>query len=152
VNEFFELKFSEPEHFCGRNAIMENLRHCLSFANDSTKLFALQGPAGVGKSVIAIQYAHCFKQDYRGIFIVSGASSKSLKKDFRDIERRMANRVNKSFRQWCTDGGGKTSKRWLVVIDNWEDPPEINPREYIPLSAGGCVLITNSPQIHLRQC
>lgn len=74
--------------------------------------------------------------------MISAGSKASLEKDFREIDMKINVRANKSFRQWCTESHGKSSKRWLVLIDNWEDPSIFNPREYIPRSSSSYILIT----------
>jgi transcriptional regulator with XRE-family HTH domain/tetratricopeptide (TPR) repeat protein len=57
---------SDDVNFCGRGAEIHRLRHAVGTpgAGSATTVVALGGPAGVGKSALAVHVAHLLRQDY----------------------------------------------------------------------------------------
>jgi tetratricopeptide (TPR) repeat protein len=124
-------------------------------SNDS-QAQALQGLGGVGKTAIAIEYAHRFQADYDIVWWIAADQLSSA----RAALARLAARLELDIPPAAgTDGAvravlsalsqGEPTKRWLLIYDNADVPDDIYP--LIPRGAGdvlgpGDVLVTSRNQ------
>ncbi|KAI1276951.1 P-loop containing nucleoside triphosphate hydrolase protein [Xylaria sp. FL0933] len=106
---------------------------------------ALHGLGGVGKSEIALQYAHSRSKEYDAVLWVLSETPNSLETSFTDLCSKLKlkglaerdHAINKIvLKTWLQ----KTSKKWLMIFDNaWSQ--ELL-REYWPVANRGAVLVT----------
>ena len=116
--------FDKDPKFTGRLDIIEDLAK----AFQTYRRMALVGWAGVGKSQIAIEYAHRAHQDRPAlqIFWVRGARHDAFLKSCRDISRKMKLSdcdnpdlsSGKILSDWLSD---PANGEWLMVLDNVDD-------------------------------
>jgi len=145
-------------NFTGRDKDLKNLREQLE-ARDVTVVLPLtiQGLGGVGKTQLALEYAHRFRADYDIIWWMNcgqaqyvDASLVDLGQHLRDVfkaeipeEGGVADIVQRVLRFLTED----PDRRWLLVYDNAEDIGEIKrllpTREDLLRCRGGHVLITS---------
>lgn len=80
------VNYDEEEDFVGRNDIMTKIEKQMTEKN---RRVALAGVAGVGKSRIAIQYAHRFRQQcpHDHVFWIHGGSRSRFETDYRKVAR-----------------------------------------------------------------
>jgi len=112
-------------NFTGRKSLLTALREKLCDIAPSSwnHRVALYGLGGVGKTQLAIEYAHSHRSDYDGIYWINAVSEATVLAGFQDIARRtrcvestqhlnpseLAQRVL----QWLN-----LHQSWLLVIDN----------------------------------
>jgi tetratricopeptide (TPR) repeat protein len=134
-----------PAHnprFTGRDELLRDVRSRLR-AGEKTVVQALQGMGGVGKTQVAIEYAHRFARTYDLAWWVASEQPALIGDQFAALAdeldcvgadggtKRIQAAVLRELRQ--RDG-------WLLVFDNAEDPEDL--REWLP-SGNGHVLITS---------
>jgi ATP/maltotriose-dependent transcriptional regulator MalT len=102
--------------------------------NSARKVVALQGPPGIGKTQLAIQYCREFNHVYSGIFWVDCSSAENLVRTLAETARRVNQGelghharafvnhdivnlmdVSQNILDWLSL---PTNKNWLMVFDN----------------------------------
>lgn len=91
----------------------------------------LHGLSGVGKSAIATQYALAFQQEYNGVFWISLETRDSMESGYRDLDQLIQRRFSMNFADWCSRD---SKRRWLLVIDNVDDPKILMDERALKLS------------------
>ncbi len=166
-----KVQISNPDFF-GRSEDLEQLRSILQppkqqvIYTDSNTLnsFALSGFGGVGKSQIAIQYAHEMAEEYDAILWVQADEIDKLARSFREIATALQlvhpNEVKDPvvarniLMEWLSTPYKVTSDpndekqvevqemaKWLMIFDN-ADKPELL-RDFWPVSGHGSALVTS---------
>ena len=128
--------------FTGRDELLAAVRERL-VAGDRAVVQALQGMGGVGKTQLAIEYAHRFAEAYDVTWWVNAEQAGLTGDQFAALGAALG----------CVQPGAGSETvraavladlrqrgRWLLVFDNVEDPAGIRP--WLP-GGGGHVLITS---------
>ena len=142
-------------NFTGRNEVLENLRNQLATAPVSVVIpVALHGLGGVGKTQVALEYAHRFKADYDLVWWVDAEQPDQIDRSLADLATRLDLRVGESLVEAARSAcdalrTGRPYRRWLLVLDNADEPVDLP--EYIPVDGPGRVLITSRNQQSWRQ-
>jgi len=118
-------------HFIGRTRLLEQIHRTLSPHNAAAKPVALLGLGGVGKSSLAIEYAHLYAAAYDGIWWITadnhpalidglaqlaaelGGGHRGIEKRHEELARAALARIAGS------------AKPWLLVYDNVESRDDI---------------------------
>jgi MinD-like ATPase involved in chromosome partitioning or flagellar assembly/tetratricopeptide (TPR) repeat protein len=138
-------------NFTGRDGDLRELREELRSRRVAVVLpLTIQGLGGVGKTQVAMEYAHRFKADYDIIWWLNcgqpqyiDASLADLGKQMRDVfgasvpEEGGVAEIAEQVLQLLSNPG---DQRWLLVYDNAEEIEDI--KHLLP-SGGGHVLITS---------
>jgi len=111
---------SRSRSFNGRDALIERLRDGLR----SSSVCALCGLGGVGKTQIALEYAHRFAPDYDLVWWVPAEQSELIAAASAELVAR------------CQSS---PALRWLLVLDNADDPEGVV--RHLP--RGGHILVTS---------
>ena len=111
--------------FTGRDGLLAAVRERL-LAGDRAVVQALQGMGGVGKTQLAIEYAHRFAGSYDVAWWVNAEQAGLIGDQFAALGAALG----------CVQAGAGTGRcgrrcwpscgerdRWLLVFDNAEDPP-----------------------------
>jgi hypothetical protein len=128
--------------FTGRDRLLAELRERL-LAGDAAVVQALHGMGGVGKTQLAVEYAHRFARYYDLVWWVNSEQAELIGDQVAAL----------GFALGCVPPGAATEAvrwavlaelrergRWLLVFDNAEHPEDIVP--WLP-GGGGHVLITS---------
>ena len=138
-------------YFTGREELLLALRSQLG-AGFTTALvpITLYGMGGVGKSQIAIEYTHRFAADYELVCWISGQIPSQLRSGLVALAPHLGISASADGDQEATLEAvkealrlGEPYSRWLLVIDNAEQPEEV--MRYLP-PTGGHRLITSRNQ------
>ncbi len=138
--------------FTGREAILERLHEEL--AGDGTAVVlarAVYGLGGVGKTQIALEYAHRFQGDYHLIWWINAEQPLEISLALTELAGRLrlqtsdnaAEAAAATLEQLRRDRSG----RWLLIFDNAEDPEDLAP--FLPTGSGH-ILITSRNQAWTR--
>jgi tetratricopeptide (TPR) repeat protein len=144
------IPYGHNPFFTDRTAILASLHNYFSSSKAfrQTCIQALNGMVGIGKTQIAVEYAHLYKHEYQAILwleaasrtllnegIISLAEQLSLaEQDLIDEQHRFS-----AFKRWL-----QLQNKWLLILDNLEDVTLIE--QFIPLQSNGHVLLTTLAQ------
>ncbi|RYC57267.1 hypothetical protein CHU98_g8943 [Xylaria longipes] len=140
----------QNNRFSGRSVYMAKIESALDPTPDnasSPRSMALFGMGGVGKTQLALQYAHQSIEKYDVILWILADSSITIGQSFRDIARGLQlcqtpEEVQDSaaavwkVKNWL----GSTSSSWLIVFDNADDLQAL--KVAWPGTAQGSILLT----------
>jgi cellulose biosynthesis protein BcsQ len=138
--------------FTGRGLALEALRDRLAATPTVVVPQALFGLGGVGKTQVALEYAHRFAADYDVVWWISAEQPSTARSDLfelasvlgvaRENTADTVRAVLEALRQ------GRPYQRWLLIYDNADTPDEL--RDLLPQGAGH-VLLTSRNQLWASQ-
>jgi hypothetical protein len=144
--EIWAVTRARNPHFTGRDAILDALRDRLRSGKRAAITQAVRGLGGVGKSELALEYAHRFAADYDGVAWLRSEAPSTLALDYAALAEplgleptRELDRTVSAVRRALSDRG-----TFLLVFDNAEDPAALEP--FLPHGDGRHVLITTRAQ------
>jgi tetratricopeptide (TPR) repeat protein len=135
--------------FTGRSAVLETLREQLVGSSRAVVLpLALYGLGGVGKTQIALEYAHRFMADYDAVWWLSAERRDLINPAFAELAKQLGIRVGESIDPAAeaareTLRRGYPYARWLLIFDNADDPAEIEP--FMPSGPGHILVTSRNP-------
>lgn len=142
----FSVPYERNPFFVGRDVILKGLSDELSMKkpNRYNNRIALYGLGGIGKTQIALEYAHRHEEYYSYVFWISAVNSAELLSGFCQIaivvrcalSLTVPEEVAKAVLRWL-----RATKDWLLIIDNLDDVKIVE--GYLPdTNWGGHTLIT----------
>ncbi len=129
--------------FVGRVALLDEMRSSLLEGN-TTVIQTLHGGGGVGKTQLALEYAHRFSGDYSLIWWINAEHSDLVAAQYSDLAMALKlptasdqSRAAAAAFSWLQSHGG-----WLIVLDNAESPDRV--RSWIPSGPGHLIITSRS--------
>lgn len=131
--------------FTGRDTLLVRLRQDLA-ASSRVAVQALHGRGGVGKTQLAVEYAHRFAGEYELAWWIAAEDPALIPDQLATLAARIgaapadapsADAVE------ALSGELRTRSRWLLVFDNIEDPSVL--ASYLPGGGGHVLITTRSP-------
>ena len=132
--------------FTGRGQVLEKLRDQLLGATQRVVIpQALHGLGGVGKTQVALEYAHRFRADYDVVWWIPALQPDSIRSALAMLAGRIGLRVGDNVAEAANAAlealrRGTPYARWLLIFDNADDPAELE--QFLP-GGDGHVLITS---------
>jgi tetratricopeptide (TPR) repeat protein len=134
--------------FTGRADLLERMRDHFSTDAAPAAAQALHGLGGVGKTQLAVEYAHRFRADYDLVWWINAAQEELVTAAMADIAPAIglrrgentdetAQAVREALRR------GRPYERWLLVFDNAEDPESLS--KHLPQGTGHVVVTSRNP-------
>ncbi|MEO5878454.1 MAG: FxSxx-COOH system tetratricopeptide repeat protein, partial [Streptosporangiaceae bacterium] len=134
--------------FTGRGGALEQLRDQLLRRGQSVVVpQALYGLGGVGKTQVALEYAHRFGSDYDLVWWISAEFKDQVNLSLAELAGKLGLSVGESVAEAAASARealrrGHPYSRWLLVFDNADAPAELKDE----LPENGHVLITSRNQ------
>ncbi|MGW6916150.1 FxSxx-COOH system tetratricopeptide repeat protein [Kitasatospora sp. NPDC054939] len=136
--------------FTGRATVLEQLRNQLrgGMAAVLPTPQTLYGLGGVGKTQVALEYAHRFMSDYDLVWWIDAEQTELVAPSLAELARRLGLRVGDSVSEAAEAARealrrGVPTSRWLLIFDNADEPSEI--RRFFP-GGSGHILVTSRNQ------
>jgi hypothetical protein len=146
----WNVPFSHNPFFTGREKILGLIR--VHFQTDQVAALsqpqAMSGLGGIGKTQVAIEYAHRYRHDYQAILwtradsreaLISGYVAFALLLDLPQKDEQDQGLVVQAVLRWLTAQAG-----WLLILDSADDLAIA--RELLPAAFDGHVLLTTRAQ------
>jgi MinD-like ATPase involved in chromosome partitioning or flagellar assembly/tetratricopeptide (TPR) repeat protein len=142
--------------FSGRTGVLNELRDGLMPGGQVRSVCAILGQQGVGKTEVALEFAHRFGSDYDVVWWIDAGQESSVRLRLAELARRMAGAADGGDgvpRQ--SDGAlavkamealrlGEPYQRWLLIYDDVGDPADLERERLLPdVTAFGHVLVTS---------
>jgi tetratricopeptide (TPR) repeat protein len=131
--------------FSGREAVLVELREGLLGSRD-TAVYALHGLGGMGKSQIALEYAHRFADQYDLVWWIDAEQADQLPVHYTEL----ADQVGIANPEAGAEHNARTllrhlrdRSRWLIVLDNAENPRQIE--NWLPEGPGHVLITSRNP-------
>ncbi|WP_020135842.1 FxSxx-COOH system tetratricopeptide repeat protein [Streptomyces sp. 351MFTsu5.1] len=145
--EVWNVRRRNPD-FSGREAEMVRLRTGLLSGRQAV-VQALHGMGGIGKTQIALEYAHRFASQYDLVWWVDAEQADQLPVRYTEL----ADRLGIAKANAGTEANAhallehlRTRRRWLLILDNAEQPDQIEP--LLPEGPGHVLITSRNPDWH----
>ncbi len=131
--------------FSGRDGLLAELRRRLRAGEGTLVVHALYGLGGVGKTQLAIEYAHRFASDYDLVWWIDAEQPVLIPDQLSGLAARLAlptgGTVAETVERLLAELRGRD--RWLLVFDNAERPGDI--ADYQPAGTGHVLVTSRYP-------
>jgi NB-ARC domain len=124
--------------FTGREGLLAAIRQAL-VSGDRAVVQALRGMGGVGKTQLAIEYAHRYASQYDVVWWINAEQPELIAGQFTALVAALGETQDAGARRTVL-GELHSRERWLLVFDNAETPEHI--ADWLP-GGSGHVLITS---------
>jgi hypothetical protein len=131
-------------HFTGRDQLLEGLRELLG--GGAAALVVVHGLGGVGKTQLALEYAHRHAEGYELVWWVPSETRLLATSGLAELALRLGLPARAEQAEQAAQALAELARRerWLLVFDNAEDPGDL---EGLWPSGSGQVLVTSrNPQ------
>ncbi len=131
--------------FIGRDGMLAELRRRLYAGAGTLVVQALYGLGGVGKTQLALEYAHRFAADYDLVWWIDAEQPVLIAEQLAGLAARLGlpigATVADTVERLLAELRHRT--RWLLVVDNAERPQDV--AGYLPGGAGHVLITSRSP-------
>jgi tetratricopeptide (TPR) repeat protein len=136
--------------FTGRNDVLDTLRDQLLGSSQAVVLpRALYGYGGVGKTQVALEYAHRYMAEYDIVWWVSAEQQELINPALAELAARLSLPIGDNIvgaAQAAREALrlGRPYARWLLIFDNADDPVEI--KAHFPAGTGHILVTSRNPR------
>lgn len=146
-----EAPIIDPDLFIGRSTELETMEQILQPQDTlvQQRRLVLGGMGGIGKTQLAIAYAKRHCNSYDSTFWLNAMSEAVLQQGLRSVAQQVLETTKYQelddqqtllyVSRWFSD---TRNKRWLLILDNYDEPKDFNILKYCPHGPHGCVVIT----------
>lgn len=131
--------------FTGREEQLKKLQSGFSKSGEVAFPQVIYGLGGVGKTQLALEYAHQHKSEYKVTWWINSESDNTLLTDYvalaSKLQLRLADLQNLEEKKQSVQNWLGANDNWLLVFDNAVKPEGI--KDYLPTEQAGHVLVTS---------
>ncbi|HWR46755.1 MAG TPA: FxSxx-COOH system tetratricopeptide repeat protein, partial [Pseudonocardiaceae bacterium] len=131
--------------FVGRDATLALLRERL-YSGGTAVVQALHGVGGVGKTQVAIEYAHRYAADYDVVWWVSAEGTGLIGEQYAALAVELGlipPRADTASAVGALRGYLRDHGQWLLLLDNAESPGDL--RAWLPTGPGHTLITSRNP-------
>jgi DNA-binding XRE family transcriptional regulator len=143
--DYWNVPYQRNPYFVGRETVLQSLRQTLiPGAKTTTLTQSISGLGGIGKTQVAIEYAHHYGEYYEAVLWIQADSLEVATAAWLQLatqvlglpEQQEAEQQIAEVKRWLQKRHG-----WLLILDNVENPQGIL-STFVPSKHQGSVLIT----------
>ncbi|QRV95846.1 kinesin light chain [Ceratobasidium sp. AG-Ba] len=124
--------------FTGRQDTIDQVVACISMGDIQRCVFVLHGLGGSGKTQLALKTVEQTREIWSDVVFVDATTHETANKALSDFAKEKdIGESHESAVKWL----GNQRERWLMVIDNADDP-KVDIRRYFPSGRIGSILVT----------
>ncbi|WP_339130322.1 FxSxx-COOH system tetratricopeptide repeat protein [Streptomyces sp. f51] len=145
--EVWNVRRRNPD-FSGREAVLGQVRTGLLSGHQAV-VQALQGMGGIGKTQIALEYAHRFASQYDLVWWVDAERADQLPVRYTELADCLGIAkfdAGAEANAYALLQHLRTRHRWLLILDNAEQPDQIEP--WLPEGLGHVLITSRNPDWH----
>jgi len=146
----WHVPYTPSPFFTGRASTLQDLHDKLRTNHAKISTVAISGLGGIGKTLIALEYAYRHQRDYNAVFWANAEDAQTLAADFEKLagkdvlnlaekDEQNQDLIVTAVKRWLSTHHG-----WLLILDNVEDLSVVAP--FLPLTGYGSVLLTTRDQ------
>lgn len=149
LSPYWSIPYPHNPFFTGREKILNILHRYLNVNHaDATRIYALHGLGGIGKTQIALEYAYRYMLEYSAIFWLRAETVESILSSMLHIAETLQlpgrddkdqERVVAAVLRWLSG-----HRHWLLIWDNLEDLNLL--QRFLPAARQGAILLTTRQQ------
>jgi DNA-binding SARP family transcriptional activator len=131
--------------FVGRDGTLGHVRQQLR-SGRAAVVQALHGMGGVGKTQVAIEYAHRYAEDYDVVWWVSAEKTDLIGEQYAALAAELGlipPRADTASATGALRAYLREQGRWLMVLDNAESPRDL--RDWLPAGPGHTLITSRNP-------
>ncbi len=135
--------------FTGRAEVLEKLHEQLLGSGKAVVVpVALHGMGGVGKTAVAVEYAHRYMADYDVVWWVPAESRNTVNPALVELAERLGLKAGSEYGEVAAAVRealrlGRPYERWLLIFDNAEEPDDL--AEHFPGGPGHVIVTSRNP-------
>ncbi|MFE3264333.1 FxSxx-COOH system tetratricopeptide repeat protein, partial [Streptomyces sp. NPDC059215] len=136
---------SRNPRFTGREASMTRVREGLLDGGQAV-VQALHGLGGIGKTQLALEYAHRFASQYDIVWWIDAEQADQVPVHYTELATRLGIATPEAGTDHATNSlleNLRTRDRWLIVLDNADDPGAFN--SVLPTGPGHVLITSRNP-------
>ena len=146
-NVIFSVPYPRNPNFTGRDRLLDSLHRSLKSEDAAQRVQAVYGMGGVGKSHLALEYAHRHREDYGIVWWVPSEDPATASLHLAKLANRLGLRtpgevtpeaVREALRRELS-----SRSDWLLVFDNASGPDDIAP--LLPDRTGSILITSRNP-------
>ena len=139
----WELRGHRPDpNFTGRDDTLAGVHRAFRAGRPTSAIQALTGLFGLGKTRLAIEYAHRHAAAYDAVWWVRAENEATLQGDYAELARELGLPFDKDSQAIAALRRKlRQEKNWPIIFDNAEKPDDVFP--LLPDRHSGHVLITS---------
>ncbi|QRV95648.1 kinesin light chain [Ceratobasidium sp. AG-Ba] len=132
--------------FTGRKDVVERIVSCIAKGGTQRRVFVLHGLGGAGKTQLALKAADETRHMWTDVVFVDATSNETATATLAGFAKEKGiGETCESALRWL----GNRRERWLMIIDNADDPA-VDIKRYSPAGRTGSILITTRISQYVR--
>ena len=147
TSTIFNVPHPRNPNFTGRDRLLESLHQSLKSSNPANRFQAIYGMGGVGKTHLAVEYAHRRREDYGVVWWIQADDAATATLQLARLAERLGLRKpgQGTPEAACEAVLAELGRRddWLLVFDNPPGPEEV--AGLLPERTGSIIITSRNP-------